>query len=69
MEKAVAVHCCMLRYAKFKGDWNEYHNDYRWHKLAAAARHIGYRFEGNAHRALQTAGLRARVAAFGRREA
>ena len=52
LEKAAAVHCCMLRYAKFKGDWNEYHNDYRWHKLTVAARHIGYRFEGDAHRAL-----------------
>ena len=52
LEKAAAVHCCMLRYAKYKGDWNEYRNDYRWHKLTAATRHIGYRFEGNAHRAL-----------------
>ena len=51
-ENAGAVYCCMLRYAKFKGDWNEYYNDYRWHKLTVAARHIGYRFEGDAHRAL-----------------
>ncbi len=51
-ENAGAVRCCMLRYAKFKGDWNEYHNDYRWHKLTAAARYIGYGFDGDAHRAL-----------------
>ena len=51
-ENAGAVYCCMLRYAKFKGDWNEYYNDYRWHKLTVAARHIGYRFDGDPHRAL-----------------
>ena len=52
LEAAALVHCCMLQYAKFKGDWNEYHNNYRWHKLTDAAKHIGYRFEGDAHRAL-----------------
>ena len=52
LRKAAVVHCCMKRYARFKGDWNEYHNNYRWHKLTSAARDIGYRFEGDAHRAL-----------------
>ena len=52
LQKAAIVHCCMKRYAKFKSDWNDYHNDYRWHKLTDAARQIGYRYESNAHRAL-----------------
>ncbi len=52
LRRAASVHCCMLRYAEFKGDWSDSHNGYRWHKLTSAARDIGYRFEGDAHRAL-----------------
>jgi DNA polymerase-3 subunit epsilon len=26
--------CAMLEYARFTGEWNEYHNDYKWQKLA-----------------------------------
>ena len=50
--KATTVHCCMKRYAEFKGEWNDYHKNYRWHKLSSAARHIDYQYEGDAHRAL-----------------
>ena len=28
-----AWECVMLTYAMFVGDWNDYHGDYRWHKL------------------------------------
>ncbi len=52
LEDAEVIRCCMLRYAKFKGEWNDYHGNYRWHKLIDAAKDIGYRFEGEAHRAL-----------------
>lgn len=28
--------CAMLMYAEFVGDWNDYRNSYRWHKLGVA---------------------------------
>ena len=52
LRKAAVIHCCMLQYAEFVGEWNEYHGNYRWHKLTVAARDAGYKFEGGAHRAL-----------------
>lgn len=30
------VHCAMLQYADFRGDWNDYHGNFRWPKLAYA---------------------------------
>jgi len=33
---AVAWDCAMLRYAAYHGDWNEYHESYRWQKLVDA---------------------------------
>jgi DNA polymerase-3 subunit epsilon len=30
--------CAMNAYAEYVGDWNEYHGNYRWHKLVDAAR-------------------------------
>lgn len=30
--------CVMEAYAEYVGDWNNYHGNYRWHKLADAAR-------------------------------
>lgn len=44
--------CAMLEYARHIGEWNDYRNDYRWHKLTAAAAHVGHKWEGQAHRAL-----------------
>lgn len=29
-------HCAMLWYADFMGDWDDYHQNNRWHKLTAA---------------------------------
>ncbi|MGA2322266.1 MAG: 3'-5' exonuclease [Sedimentisphaerales bacterium] len=26
-------HCAMLEYARFIGEWDDYHGNYRWHKL------------------------------------
>lgn len=36
MNEAASVHCAMLQYAPFRGDWNEYYGNYRWPKLAYA---------------------------------
>ena len=30
------IHCAMLKYADFRGDWNDYHGNFRWSKLAYA---------------------------------
>lgn len=37
-----AWHCAMLAYAEYRGEWNEYHGNYRWHKLTVAAENIRY---------------------------
>lgn len=34
--------CAMLAYAEYRGVWNEYHGNYKWHKLSDAAARVGY---------------------------
>lgn len=46
-----SVHCAMLAYAEFRGEWSEEKGRYRWQKLSAAAQQQGVKVE-NAHRAL-----------------
>lgn len=36
-----AVHCAMSHYAAFYGDWNNYHNSYRWQSLTNACKQCG----------------------------
>lgn len=43
--------CAMEAYAEFKGDWDNYHQSYRWHKLNNAAWNCHVKIE-DAHRAL-----------------
>ena len=52
LSDASEISCAMKRYAKIRGEMNPRFGDYRWHKLTAAAEHIGYEWEGTAHRAL-----------------
>lgn len=33
--------CIMLQYAAWVGEWNEYHGNYRWHKLNGEHRALG----------------------------
>lgn len=44
--------CAMLAYAEYYGDWNEYHENYRWQRLTSAADQQGVVVAGKAHRAL-----------------
>jgi DNA polymerase III epsilon subunit family exonuclease len=44
--------CCMLRFAEAYGEWNEYYGNFKWKSLSTAANHVGYKWEGVAHRAL-----------------
>lgn len=52
MEKSwSACYCAMEWYAEFYGDWNDYHQSYRWQKLSVAASRCGVA-TANAHDAL-----------------
>ena len=46
------VHCAMLAYAEFYGDWNDYKGSYRGQRLTSAAAQQGVVTDGQAHRAL-----------------
>lgn len=43
--------CCMERFAEHYGDWNAYHESYRWQKLDRAAAYVEHTWDGAAHRA------------------
>ena len=55
LQCASEVSCAMLRFAALRGEWNSRYGNYRWHRLEAAARHVGHRWSGQAHRALADA--------------
>lgn len=46
--------CAMLAYAEYRGIWNDYHGNYKWHKLVDAADRVGYKLPAGmkAHSAL-----------------
>ena len=46
------IACCMLRYAEHAGVWDDYRAAWKWHKLISAAERIGYKPDGDFHRAL-----------------
>ncbi|GAB3531831.1 exonuclease domain-containing protein [Photobacterium alginatilyticum] len=47
-----SAECAMLAYAEFYGDWDEYHENYRWQRLTNAAVQQSVVVDGKAHRAL-----------------
>ena len=49
---ASKISCAMLRFAKVYGETTNKPGGYKWQKLIKAADHIGYKWQGNAHRAL-----------------
>jgi DNA polymerase-3 subunit epsilon len=49
--------CAMHLYAEFYGEWDDYRNSYRWHKLGAAAQQCGIPLPADLHRALADAQL------------
>jgi DNA polymerase III subunit epsilon len=44
--------CCMLLFAEVYGEWNDYYGNYKWKPLSTAADYVGYKWQGDAHRAL-----------------
>lgn len=49
---AEKISCAMLKFAPIYGDRHPRHKDYKWQKLTTAAEYIGYKWVGDAHRAL-----------------
>jgi len=45
------AYCAMNAYSEFRGEWDDYHGNYRWHKLTAAVRQMGWTVK-DAHGAL-----------------
>lgn len=52
---AARIDCAMLRFAPIYGERSAGHAGFKWQKLTTAAAHVGYRWEGDAHRALADA--------------
>ena len=52
---AEEVRCAMLEYAERRGERNYGRRGYKWHTLAVAARQVGHKWTGDAHRALADA--------------
>ncbi|MCP4542514.1 MAG: 3'-5' exonuclease [Chloroflexi bacterium] len=50
-------HCAMKLYAQFHGEWNDHRDDYRWQKLANAARQCHITVPPDLHRARADAEL------------
>ncbi len=51
---AASIKCCMNRYAEHIGEWDDYHNNFKWHKLIRAAEVAGYEWPNDmqAHSAI-----------------
>ena len=56
--------CAMTWYAQFWGDWNDYHGNYKWQSLSAAARGCGLKIPDGIHRARVDCELTRQVVKF-----
>lgn len=45
----------MQMFSEIKGDWDEVHGGYKWHKLTECAEYYGYKWSGAAHDSLEDA--------------
>lgn len=59
-QAARSISCCMERFAEWRGDWSEWHGQYKWHRLTVAAG-VACCLERDAHRALADARMCAGV--------
>lgn len=55
LDCAAKISCAMLTFSKIYGERDPYGRGNKWQKLEVAARHVGHRWSGNAHRALADA--------------
>ena len=51
-DKDQRILCAMKLFAAYYGMWDEYHEDWKWQKLTAAADYMNVKTEGKAHRAV-----------------
>ena len=58
------IHCAMEMFAEFYGDWDDYHQSYRWYKLEYAAKECGISMPKNLHRARTDAELARQIITF-----
>jgi len=54
-------HCAMKLYAEYHGDWDEYHQSFRWQRLGNAAHQCRLEIPTNLHRAGADAELTRRL--------
>jgi len=57
---ALETRCVMAQFARFYGEWNDYHGDYKWQSLATACSSLGISLSGQ-HSALGDATAAAAV--------
>ena len=50
--KLKGIHCAMLIYAQFRGEWNSYYGNFKWQKLVAACERFDVQVPLPAHSAL-----------------
>lgn len=62
-QAARSISCCMERFAEWRGDWSEWHGQYKWHRLTVAAE-VARCIEPGAHRAVADARMAAGVWKF-----
>jgi len=48
-----SIYCCMLEFAEYNGEWNDYYNDWKWIKLAEAVKKVSPQFNFCAHDSLE----------------
>jgi DNA polymerase-3 subunit epsilon len=62
-KEARSIHCCMNRFAEWKGDWDERRDQWKWQRLTVAAAIAGC-IEPGAHRSIADARMCAGVWRF-----
>lgn len=63
IRKCDQVHCAMLAYSEFYGEWDNYRDNFRWQKLTNAVQQCGLEVEG-AHRSLSDCQMTLQVLQF-----
>ncbi|MGD9212236.1 MAG: 3'-5' exonuclease [Desulfobacteraceae bacterium] len=51
---ASKISCCMIKFARYYGEWSNYYQDFKWQKLDFAADYVKHQQE-NGHRAVDDA--------------
>ena len=52
LEGAAGIHCAMRPFAEAFGEWSPEYDEWHWQRLHVAAAHVGFRWPGESHRAI-----------------